>query len=90
MNRSAAQRLFSIYLADRTLTTAQIRFIETIIDQLTARGIIEPSALYEPPFNGFHDEGPEGLFANKGNIIEGVFTVLNELQSRLQAQGQRH
>jgi type I restriction enzyme R subunit len=38
MDRTAAQAAFSQYLNDRSLTVPQIRFIEMIIDQLTARG----------------------------------------------------
>src|SRR5690606_566238 len=84
MDRAAAQKLFSAYLGDRSLTSGQIRFIETIIDQLTARGIMEPGALYEPPFSDLHGEGPDGLFAGQENVIEGVFAVLSDLQRQLE------
>ena len=33
------------------------RFIEMVIDQLSARGVMEASALYEPPFCYLHAEG---------------------------------
>ena len=38
MDRAAAQEAFSEFLSNRSLTTPQIRFIEMVIDQLTARG----------------------------------------------------
>ena len=60
---------------DRSLSAQQIRFVELIIDQLTARGFMEPSALYEAPFNSLHANGPEGLFAGKSNIINGIFQI---------------
>ncbi len=72
MDRAAAQEAFSEYLSNRSLTTPQIRFIEMVIDQLTARGVMELSALYEAPFSSVHAGGPEALFADKSNVIEGI------------------
>ena len=56
-----------------------------VIDQLSARGVIEASALYEPPFSNLHSEGPEVLFGNNVEVIEGVFEVLRQVNSRLVA-----
>ncbi len=80
MDRAAAQEAFSEFLSNRSLTTPQIRFIEMIIDQLTARGVMEPSALYEAPFSSVHSGGPEELFAGKDSVIEGIFERLKALQ----------
>ena len=80
MDRAAAQEVFSEFLSNRSLTTPQIRFIEMVIDQLTARGVMEPSALYEAPFSSVHAGGPEALFAGKSNVIEGIFEKLKALQ----------
>ena len=81
MDRAAAQEAFSEFLSNRSLTTPQIRFIEIVIDQLTARGVMEPSALYEAPFSGVHAGGPEALFAGKSGVIEGIFEKLEALQA---------
>ena len=85
MDRAAAQEAFSEFLSNRSLTTPQIRFIEMVIDQLTARGVMEPSALYEAPFNSMHASGPEALFAGQGNVIEGIFEKLETLRTELLA-----
>ena len=82
MDRAAAQEAFSDFLSNRSLTTPQIRFIEMVIDQLTARGVMEPSALYEAPFSSVHAGGPEALFAGKSNVIEGIFEKLKTLRPR--------
>ena len=79
MDRAAAQEVFSEFLSNRSLTMPQIRFIEMVIDQLTARGVMEPSALYEAPFSSVHSGGPEALFAGKSNVIEGIFEKLKAL-----------
>ena len=85
LDRTAAQAAFSGFLADRSLTPPQIRFIEMVIDQLSARGVIEASALYEPPFTNLHAEGPEALFSSNAEVIEGVFKVLQKVNSGLVA-----
>ncbi len=73
MDRAAAQAAFSRLLPNQSLTPPQIRFVEMIIEQLTARGVIEPGALYEAPFTGLHAGGPDGLFAGKSEMITGIF-----------------
>ena len=84
MDRSAAQEAFSQFLSDRSLTTPQIRFIEMIIDQLTSRGVMDASALYEPPFSNLHAGGPDELFVGKENVINAVFETLASLQPHVQ------
>ncbi len=84
MDRATAQAAFSEFLNDRSLSTAQIRFIEMIIDQLTAHGFIDPGALYEAPFSDLHSEGPEALFAGKVNVIEGIFQKIETMQSEIE------
>jgi type I restriction enzyme R subunit len=86
LDRTAAQAAFSTFLSDRSLTAQQIRFIEMVIDQLTARGVMEASALYEPPFSGLHTGGPEELFADRKNVIDGVFRQLDAIRSGLVAE----
>lgn len=84
MDRAAAQAAFSQFLGDRSLTVPQIRFIELIIDQLTSRGVMDASALYEPPFIDLHAGGPDELFAGRESVINGVFEVLASLQPQVQ------
>ena len=81
MDRAAAQEAFSGFLSDRSLTPPQIRFIEMVIDQLVARGVMEASALYEPPFSNLHAGGPDELFVGQENVIEGIFDRLNRSSS---------
>lgn len=82
MDRNAAQTAFSLFLNDRSLTAQQIRFIEMVIDQLTARGVMGAEALYEPPFSNLHAGGPDELFAGKENVIAGIFDTLESVQPK--------
>jgi type I restriction enzyme R subunit len=83
MDRSAAKAAFATFLADRSLSAPQMRFVGLVIDQLTARGFMEPSALYEQPFSTLHAGGPDELFAGKPNIIDGLFHTLQETLPRV-------
>ena len=55
-----------------------------IIEQLTARGVIEPGALYEAPFVGLHAGGPDGLFAGKSELITGIFAAIEATPPTIQ------
>ena len=79
-------KAFAQFLNDRSLTPPQIRFIELIIEQLTARGVMAPAALYEPPFSLLHGGGPDALFAGKDTVVDGIFRALQQVQSNLDAQ----
>jgi len=63
MDRSAAQDAFATFLDDCSLSSQQIRCVEHVIDQLTARGFMDSAALYESPFSGIHAGGLEAHFA---------------------------
>ena len=83
MDSTAAQAAISQFRNDRSLTPQQIRFVEMVIDQLTARGIMDASALYEPPFSNLHAGGPDELFAGKENVINAVFKTLKSLEPQV-------
>ncbi|MCA9755976.1 MAG: hypothetical protein KDA27_09255, partial [Candidatus Eisenbacteria bacterium] len=61
--------------------------VEMIIDQLTARGVMEAAALYEPPFSSLHSGGPEGLFAKKRGVVDAIFGALRDAHSGLAVGG---
>ncbi|MBF0585318.1 DEAD/DEAH box helicase family protein [Prosthecochloris sp. N3] len=86
LDRSAAQQAFSRFLSDRSLTARQIRFIELIIDQLTARGVMDSSALYEPPFSHMHSGGPDELFAGKDAVVNEIFSILHEFTPSVEGE----
>lgn len=85
MDRAAAQAAFADYLSDRSLTPQQMRFVEMVIDQLTARGVMEAAALYEPPFSNLHAGGPDELFAGHESVIEGIFEKLRRVRDSVLA-----
>ena len=79
-DRQKALEAFSEFLQDESLKANQIRFIELVISQLTARGVMQASALYEAPFTDIYTSGPDALFSGKEKVLTGIFARLNELQ----------
>lgn len=49
-DRSAATEVFAAYLDQTRFSVEQVRFVELIVDELTADGATEPARLYESPY----------------------------------------
>ncbi len=63
LDRAAAKDAFARFLDGRTLTSAQLHFLNMIIDHLTQNGAMEPDRLYESPFTDASPSGVAGVFA---------------------------
>lgn len=59
---NAAKMAFAEILNNQTLNAQQIRFIDTIVNFLTVKGIIESDMLFEAPFTDIHSNGVVGVF----------------------------
>jgi type I restriction enzyme R subunit len=78
LDREAAKRSFEGFLLGKTPSANQIEFINLMIDHLTQRGWMEPSALYESPFTDISPRGVEGIFASKE--VEQLIGVLASIR----------
>jgi type I restriction enzyme, R subunit len=58
----AAKLAFAEIINNQTLNSQQIRFIDTIINYLNVKGIIDPSLLFESPFTDINTSGIMGVF----------------------------
>lgn len=62
MDRVAAQQAFARFLDGSRYSSQQIRFVEMIVERLTAHGEVTVAQLYDPPFTAVHHEGLDGAF----------------------------
>ncbi|MFE7246036.1 type I restriction-modification enzyme R subunit C-terminal domain-containing protein [Streptomyces sp. NPDC057580] len=62
LEREAAAMAFSTFQAGKTLTSAQLRFVNQLIEYLARNGTIDVAGLYESPFSSLAPGGPETLF----------------------------
>jgi type I restriction enzyme R subunit len=80
LDRETAKGAFSEFLQGRRLTANQLQFLDLVIDHLTARGVMDPSLLYESPFTDFDRNGVEGVF-EPGDVVR-LVQVLRGIEPR--------
>ncbi len=75
---NAAKQAFAEILNNQTLNSQQIRFMDTIIDFLTAKGMIEPKMLFDSPFTDINTSGIAGVFDEEMSVrIIGLLEGIN-------------
>lgn len=77
LDHQAAKEAFARYLEGTRINANQLHFINLIVDELTANGVMEAARLYESPFSDYAATGPESIFpeADVDNIVEILNTV---------------
>lgn len=78
LDRAAAEAAFARFLDDSRYSSQQIRFVQMIIERLTAYGEVNVGQLYEPPFTALHHEGLDGTFHN--DDATALVATVQELQ----------
>ena len=78
LDRGAAQQALAGFMAGRTLTANQITFLDLLIDNLTAAGVVDPSRQYEAPYTRFSAQAVEGVF--KDAEVTLLVQVLEEVK----------
>jgi type I restriction enzyme R subunit len=80
LDRQAATEAFSDFLTDSTYSATEIRFIQLIVEELTANGVVPAARLYESPFTDHAPTGPDMLFP--GAAGDRIFVILDEVRNR--------
>jgi type I restriction enzyme R subunit len=83
LDRETAKRGFTEFLEGRRLTADQLEFLDLVIDHLTARGVMDPKLLYEPPFTDFNSNGVEGVFQHS-DVLR-LVEILRKIEPRFAA-----
>lgn len=77
LDRAAAKAAFAEFLDDKRHSKNQIQFVNLIIDELTERGFVEVSRVYESPYIALAPEGPEAIFVE--DDLNRIVKTLQEL-----------
>lgn len=77
LDANAAKLAFSDILVGQLLNSQQIRFMDTIINYFTVKGVIEPSMLFEPPFTDIDTSGVSGVFDDSTSQL--IVRLINEI-----------
>ncbi len=83
LDRQAAKRALGNFAIGKALTANQIEFVDRIVDQLTANGVMDEALLYESPFTDFSSRGVDGVFTS-AEVTE-LMSVLKDVRVRAAA-----
>ena len=84
LDRAAAKRAFSLFIAERQLNASQLDFVNLIIDHLTQCGWMRPEQLYSSPFTDEFTAGPNTVFTEEA-AMQALISTLSAI--RLNAAG---
>jgi type I restriction enzyme, R subunit len=79
LEREAAVEAFGGYLDGTKFTADQIHFINLIVNELTANGVVEPARLYESPYIDHAPTGPDTLFPEAD--VDSIVHILNTVKA---------
>ena len=68
------------FMDGKTFSANQIEFIQTIVENLTKTGVVDPARLYEAPYTRLSAKGVEGVFRDAE--VEQLIAVLEEVRLR--------
>ena len=70
LKREMVIKEFEEFLQDNRLSSNQIQFIEQMIEFYTKKGHLEVANLYEPPFDFLDQDGIDGVFRGRDNVVD--------------------
>jgi len=80
LDGETARQAFSQFITGTTATASQIEFIDLVVQELTANGVMAPARLYESPFIDINDRGPDAIFLPAR--VKAMVRVLEEIRER--------
>ena len=83
LDRAAALEAFARFLDGNMYTVDQVRFVNLIVNELTATGAMEPARLFESPFIDYAPVGPSSFFRDAE--VDDLVEILDEIRGRAMA-----
>ncbi len=83
LEAKVAKELFGKILGNQTLNARQIKFMDTIINYLSVKGVIEPAMLFEPPFTDVSSNGISDVFDD--STTDKIISMLDEINQKADA-----
>ena len=83
LDAKVAKELFGKILLNQTLNARQIKFMDTIINYLIVKGIIDPAMLFEPPFTDISSNGISDVFDDA--TADKIISLIEEINKKADA-----
>lgn len=78
LDRAAAAQAFERYLDGTAFSVDQVRFVNLIVDELTANGVMDPERLFESPYTDHAPTGPDSFFPDAD--VDVIVEILNDVR----------
>ncbi|MFC5100529.1 type I restriction-modification enzyme R subunit C-terminal domain-containing protein [Kibdelosporangium philippinense] len=79
LDRQAVAAAFSKFQAGKTFTSAQLRFVNEMIDYFAHNGTMTVDIMYQPPFTVIIPAGPEEIFHETD--MEAMITTMHSINA---------
>jgi type I restriction enzyme R subunit len=83
LEAKVAKELFGKILENQTLNARQIKFMDTIINYLCVKGVIDPAMLFEPPFTDISSNGISDVFDD--STTDKIISLIEEINKKADA-----
>lgn len=81
LKREAVMKEFEGFLQDKRLSANQIQFINQMIEFYTQKGHLDIATLYEPPFDFLDQDGIDGVFKDRDNVVDLLIKKVERLNN---------
>jgi type I restriction enzyme R subunit len=76
LERADVEKKLAEFIDKSSYNPQQLAFVDKLVDMLARDGYVPVGALYEAPFDRFHDGGPEALFGpDADNLVKFIETA---------------
>ena len=83
LEAKVAKELFGKILGNQNLNARQIKFMDTIINYLNVKGVIDPALFFEPPFTDISSNGISDVFDD--STTDKIISLLDEINKKAEA-----
>lgn len=80
LEREAVQEALSAFVAETTLTSQQLDFLQVLTNHLVDSGRVPPSAIFDSPYNELAPSGPDVLFGD--DKVGQLIGILRDIEGR--------
>ncbi len=80
LDKAAATQALAGFMQGKALSANQIEFVQTVIENLTKAGVMDPSRLYEAPYTRMSAKGVEGVF-QEAEVVQ-LISILEDIWLR--------